>query len=673
MIDLSKIGATICHYLIKDMSLTRRTNLLNVTVTVTLTILAGCTSQGVNTGSTPTTQTSQRLVADPLVQQQLAAVEALILQQQSEEAQIILNGLDFKQMAIEQQTRYVIAKAEVALINGDGQAALTWLNGQYVHLFDSLPQEKLIEISLKRAQAYELTGDMLASTRERIFLDPVLPEDQRKINQDQIWYDLALVSDQDLQVLVKRESSPDLTGWAELSLLSRSQTEDLHELVDRIEQWQRDNPTHPAAIKLPGSLQILREIATSQPRNIGVLLPLSGSLEKAGNAIRDGFLAAWHQASNNQQTTPNLHFYDTSSSEDIQSLYNRAVQEGADMIIGPLAKSRVQTLSSLPDLPAPILALNYADRVGTSIPNFYQFGLAPEDEAKQVADDIWQQGARNVLVIAPNSNWGIRVSDAFIKHWQLKGGTIASKAMFTQPDQYLGSIKKALNIDASERRHQLLQRRLGKALEFESRRRQDVDLVFLLAFPAQARQLKPLLTYQRAGDIPIAAISTIYSGHNDPDKDADLNGIHFVEMPWRLKSSDLKEDIQSAFPGSLNSYASLVALGIDAYRLYPRLQQMSLYNDVRIQGSTGLMSMNDAGQIERLLDWADFENGLVKAKPNEQWIEPLKSVIARHPNLAPPQKLLTSVNRKRSFGQQNIFSAAILNTTNTPCALMSLA
>jgi outer membrane PBP1 activator LpoA protein len=139
--------------------------------------------------------------------------------------------------------------------------------------------------------------------------------------------------------------------------------------------------------------------------------------------------------------------------------------------------------------------------------------------------------------------------------------------------------------------------------------------VFLLAFPAQARQLKPLLIYQRAEAIPVVATSTIYSGQPDADKDRDLDGIRFVEMPWRLNPSPLKAQIQRSFPNSLNSYASLVALGIDAFRLYPRLPQMSVFNGVRVQGETGLMSMNNTGQIERLLDWAIIENGLVRARP----------------------------------------------------------
>ena len=577
--------------------------------------MVGCVSQPTKTAGNAADGADSQTTGDPRISQQLSAVEALILQQQGEEAQIILNSMNFQQLTIEQKTRYALARADIALLAEEGQTALTWLSGDYAHLFDALPLEQQISISLKRASAYEMTGELLAAARERIFLDPVLPDDQKQQNQDQIWYDLALVPEHELQQLATTESSPDLTGWAQLSLISREQSEDLNGLLLAIQQWQAQNPMHPAARNLPGSLKILKDIAVNQPQHLGVLLPLSGSLEKAGKAIRDGLLAAWHQAAANGQQPPELRFYDTANSEDVQSLYQQAVNDGAEMIIGPLAKSRVQALRQLDTLPIPLLALNYADKTVTAEANFYQFGLAPEDEALQVAEDIWQQGVRNVLVIAPNSNWGIRVSDAFINSWQLKGGNITSKALFNRPDQFLGAIKRALNIKSSEQRHALLQRKLGETLEFEPRRRQDVDRVFLLAFPAQARQLKPLLDYQRAEDIPVVATSTIYSGRADAAKDKDLNGIRFVEMPWRLSPSPLKTQIQRTFPDSLNSYDSLVALGIDAFRLYPRIPQMSVFHNVRVQGETGLLSMNDYGQLVRQLNWAVIDHGLIRSRP----------------------------------------------------------
>ncbi|MFT7696906.1 MAG: outer membrane PBP1 activator LpoA protein, partial [Reinekea sp.] len=131
----------------------------------------------------------------------------------------------------------------------------------------------------------------------------------------------------------------------------------------------------------------------------------------------------------------------------------------------------------------------------------------------------------------------------------------------------------------------------------------------------QARQLKPILNYQRGVDLPVVATSILYSGVDDPDKNKDLEGVRFVEMPWRLAPSPIKNRVAEAFPESLDNYAALVALGVDAYRLYPRLPQMSVFNDVRIQGVTGAMTLTKSGRIQRELDWAEVQDGLVRQVP----------------------------------------------------------
>ncbi|WP_187265515.1 penicillin-binding protein activator [Reinekea thalattae] len=569
-------------------------------------------------GTTPVKDQGDSLADSAFINQQISAAEALIDLDQVEEASAILGGLNFNQLSIAQQTRYVLSQSRVSLATGKGQEALGWINNEYAYLLDGLPLEQQIEIGKMRAQALELSGKPLAAARERIFLAPVLSRKDRIENQDQIWFDLQISPLDDIKKLAAQESSPDLTGWLDLAIISHEQNSNMDQLIKAVEQWQNDNKSHPAAKDLPNSLQMLRELTLSQPKQIGVLLPLSGPLEQAGKAIRDGLLSNWYSAKANGQEVPQISFYDTANIEDAVQLYNTAVDEGAELIIGPLAKNKVEQLARHQKLDVPVLALNYTNNSFTKTNNFYQFGLAPEDEAIQIAEDIWLQGARNIMVVSPATQWGDRVADAFITRWELLGGTITSKARFNRPDQYLYSVKYALNISNSERRHIQLARLLDADLEFEFRRRQDVDMIFMVAFPDQARQLKPILNYQRAADISIVATSNIYAGELNQDKDRDLNDVHFVEMPWRLYDSAEKQQASLAFPSSVDDYASLVALGTDAYKLYPRVPQMSVFNDVRIHGVTGLLSMSDNGRIKRQLDWAQIKNGIAIPAPLQE-------------------------------------------------------
>ena len=82
----------------------------------------------------------------------------------------------------------------------------------------------------------------------------------------------------------------------------------------------------------------------------------------------------------NKDKAPDIRIYDTSTGS-IQSVYNQAVADEADMIVGPLRQSQVESLTTAPLLPIPTLALNRLDNRQLPQPeNFYQFGLSPLDE-----------------------------------------------------------------------------------------------------------------------------------------------------------------------------------------------------------------------------------------------------------------------------------------------------
>jgi outer membrane PBP1 activator LpoA protein len=569
-------------------------------------VLAGCASQ-----PTPSSGEADQTVGG-LIDQRLDQAGELLADNQFSDAEVVLSSIQFDQLNTAQRTLYAELRAELALGMGDGMEALEWLTGERAALFDGLPMERQIVISLMRSEAYEYTGNFLSAARERIFLAPILEGDQARFNNDQIWFDLQLVDDDAMRNLVASESSPDLTGWLELALIARDNPDDLRQQVIAIDEWINSHPTHPAAQNIPGDLALLRQLATSQPRNIAVLLPLSGPLEMAGKAIRSGLLAAWYEAGLEDAEAPSLTFFDTSKNADAYNTYRQAVFEGADLIIGPLDKTRVQQLQEQTVLSVPVLALNYSDLATSGPANFYQFGLAPEDEARQVAEQAWQLGNRSAMVLAPDSDWGRKVSDTFVRDWETQGGTITSKSLFTQPDQYLNTVRRALNINESEQRKRNLDALVEREIIFEPRRREDIDMIFMVAFPAQARQLKPMLNFQYASEIPVMATSHLFDGSRNASRNQDLNGVAFVEMPWELRDNLIKTEVRASFNEQFAGFESLVALGVDSYRLYPRLPQLEQFPDTRVYGVTGTLRLDPRRRIERELTWAQFVNGEVR-------------------------------------------------------------
>ncbi|AJQ94420.1 putative lipoprotein [Gynuella sunshinyii YC6258] len=576
--------------------------------------LSACTG---NQTKQPTNgeSTTPALSAHASDEDRLSAAENLYNNFEFEKAALILKETDFSALNITNQTRYALLAGKVFVASSDPQQALVWLAGEYTYLFDSLPQEQLAQISLLRASAWELSGQYLAGARERIYLAPVLSEPEYSQNHEMIWADLQLVPEQDIQALAGRETSPDLQGWMELALVNNNTEADIDSQVTSINTWITSHPRHPAAQKLPDSLALLTQIAQEKPRKVALLLPLSGPLSKTGDSIRDGFMASYYQSAENGREVPEITFVDTANLDNVIGTYTTLVSQGTQLFIGPLEKKLVSELLDQPALPIPVLALNNVADNSETNHNVYQFGLAPEDEAVQVARKAFLDGHRSAVILVPNGNWGDRISSTFTNTWRQLGGSVASQAHFDAQNKtdYLRVVRHLFNIDASVNRTAALERTIGESVEYEPRRRQDFDLIFLAALPAEARQLKPLFDFQYAANVPVYGISTLYGGTDDPVKNKDIETIRFVDMPWQLSQPELKQQIHDIFgEKEVSGYDRLYALGVDAYALYPRLRQLVEVPGARLHGMTGILSIDSDSKVKRELEWAQIKDGLAQ-------------------------------------------------------------
>lgn len=325
---------------------------------------------------------------------------------------------------------------------------------------------------------------------------------------------------------------------------------------------------------------------TSNPKNITLLVPLEGINGNSGQAIRNGFLAAYYYAKQIMPDAPAINVVDTSSSDNnIVTLYQQAIAKGADFIVGPLTKQNVQALANQDHLTIPVLALNTLDRQKTR-PNLYQFGLSPQNEAEQVASRAKQDGFSHALIITPAGNWGNDVAAAFEEKWQKLGGTISYRLAYTSKGNMALMVQNALKNAANS------------------------DVVFLIATPRYARQIKPLLTFYSPRNLSVYATSLTYAGISS-GQDHDLDGIIFNDMPWILGTdssalNQIRINIQKLWSDSYNQSPRLYGLGIDAYHLTYTFNQLPL----GVDGASGKLTLDDNQRIRRTLDWAKFQNGV---------------------------------------------------------------
>lgn len=361
--------------------------------------------------------------------------------------------------------------------------------------------------------------------------------------------------------------------------------------------WQQGNSAHLASRKPPSGMATW--IKAQAPSTIATLLPLSGRLQQAGEALLTGMVSALYSRYPDATQRPRLVAIDTEMFDSIEAAGDEALAEKADIILGPLVKPRVSALARQADRKLPVIALNRGELVNDVNGDWLTLSLAPEDEAQQLSELAFAQGHRRAVFIAPDTDWGARMLETSQETWRQLGGTVVDTLRIAREPALSAQISQLVAGANSEERIKAVEDAFVAAVDARPRRRQDIDNIFMLAAsPADARAIRPLLVYHFSGDLPVFAPSTINSGFAD-SQNRDLNGVTFVDIPAVLESQ----------PGQ--SLARLEALGQDAVTLIEHWQQSLVTATPLLTGKTGLLLRQPSGDVRRILETATFDGGVI--------------------------------------------------------------
>ena len=542
---------------------------------------------------------------------QLRAAEAVLHPQTKLQAQQYLGAIDEKVLTQDLLVRKRVATAELKLLNGQPQLALEVIPE---NLINASPKYKPHVLAV-RAKALQSAQQIRESIETRIALNPLLTnKEQYNKNNNLIWQSLLKSNRDELTEWQTTNSDPELAAWLSLALIQKQPYENLPALDNEVQQWRKQHQGH----KVPNNIvdSIAQDWASYHisPNKIALLLPMTGRYSQVAEAIYAGIITA-REFGETFNPPPELVLYDIGDdASSAASYFRRAVGEGADLVIGPLQKEAVNILAKEEQLAVPTLTLNYADNLHAEEKNLYQFGLLPEDEARQVAERASLDNLHTALVLVPESEWGTRILGAFTSRFvELGGVVLQAERYYVNDSDHSVAIKNLLQINQSEKRRRNIQAIIKQNVEFEPRRRQDADFVFLAATPPQARLLRPQLNFHFATDLPVYATSHVFSGNENIAADQDINGITYCDIPWLLSNDTSIEllrdslDLQeSSSPSRLPRFA---ALGIDAYQIIPHLQRLAAYEYDSYHGTTGRLSIHSDNRIYRELIWAKFQNG----------------------------------------------------------------
>ncbi len=566
-------------------------------------------------------------------------------------------------------------RADLGLWSDVLRADISLRQGQHERVAALIPESELegapaqlvVRARTLRADAFEQSGDNMSALRERVALDMFEPFGGASAgNREDIWGLATGMSTLD-RASAPTDSPTTLAGWLELADITGSLSFDRAALEEAIAAWQQRYPGHPANSEIVPTLFAGQSLGVlDAPSRVALLLPLSGAYAEAGRAIQAGFMGAL-DADLDNATRPDVTVLDTADG-DLAEVYSRAVSEGAQLIVGPLQKSAVNTIARAGSLPVPTLVLNEPD-FGQKVEGFakddeppesvspnaplqqqpanglpvedaqladgtaplgtldqsslipdtlpaglFLFALSPEGEASQAAERAWFDGHQSALVMVPENDWGARVAQAFTTTFESLGGRVLETQPYPNEAKGLSQpVKVALRVSDSEYRYRALSKLLGRNIDYQPRRRQDLDFIFMAAFPKHARLLRPLFKFHHASDLPVYATSHTYTGVPNARTDEDINDVAFGDMPWMVQpeatDTELRDSLLDQWR-SRSTYWRLLAFGTDAYNLVGRLGALQTQPAAEFNGNTGRLTLDNRNRIQRRLTWARFERGL---------------------------------------------------------------
>jgi hypothetical protein len=521
-----------------------------------------------------------------------------------------------RQVQSEVQTRGVpaplrlkadIITARLALAERRPEQALAALAGPYP---EQTPRADRWQGQLVRADAQAQLGRPLDAARERSVAERYgIGDSDLARNRLAIWDLLGRASTRSLGE--NRPPPPDaFGGWMELAALQRRLGRDPAALARALDGWRARYPGHPAELDLVPEILVTARARGGMPAHIALLLPDSGPFAAPGKAVREGFVAAWFGAGGATRVS----VYEATP-ETLQTVLDRAVDGGADFVVGPLDKGSVNRLiAESADLAVPVLALNRAEGpAGAARGEVYQFALTPEDEAREVARRARADGGSRPAMLYPESDFGERVAGAFREAWAALGGAPPAEARYgAQPDSIAAAVRTALRPGSPPPGATAA---TGLApLRAAGAAGSDVDFVFLAGSPAQARQVRPQVSFQGGAGLPIYATSHVYAGVPDPRQDQDLEGVVFADMPWVLYPGTVDPALQRSFEQNWrelrDGYNRLIAFGVDAYRLVRELGRLRAGPGAAYDGVTGRLTLDAGNRLVRELAWAQFRGGV---------------------------------------------------------------
>ncbi|HHZ8494991.1 TPA: penicillin-binding protein activator [Enterobacter mori] len=316
-----------------------------------------------------------------------------------------------------------------------------------------------------------------------------------------------------------------------------------------------------------------------------------------------------------------LKIYDTTA-QPLDQVLAQVQKDGASIVVGPLLKNDVETLIKS-NTTLNVLALNQPENVQNRA-NICYFALSPEDEARDAARHIHEQGKQAPLLLIPRSALGDRVANAFADEWQKIGGSVVLQQKFGSASELRAGINGGAGIalNGSPVSASLPQQQSvtigGLTIPAPPTDAQisgggKVDAAYIVATPEEIAFIKPMIAMRNGSQsgATLYASSRSAQGTAGPDFRLEMDGLQYSEIPMLAGSNPPL--MQQALSSVRNDYslARLYAMGVDAWALANHFTQMRQVPGFELNGNTGDLTATQDCVINRKLSWLKYQQGQI--------------------------------------------------------------
>ncbi|MEB7917389.1 penicillin-binding protein activator [Enterobacter mori] len=316
-----------------------------------------------------------------------------------------------------------------------------------------------------------------------------------------------------------------------------------------------------------------------------------------------------------------LKIYDTTA-QPLDQVLAQVQKDGASIVVGPLLKNDVETLIKSNTM-LNVLALNQPENVQNRA-NICYFALSPEDEARDAARHIHEQGKQAPLLLIPRSALGDRVANAFADEWQKIGGGVVLQQKFGSASELRAGVNGGAGIalNGSPVSASLPQQQSvtigGLTIPAPPTDAQisgggKVDAAYIVATPEEIAFIKPMIAMRNGSQsgATLYASSRSAQGTAGPDFRLEMDGLQYSEIPMLAGSNPPL--MQQALSSVRNDYslARLYAMGVDAWALANHFTQMRQVPGFELNGNTGDLTATQDCVINRKLSWLKYQQGQI--------------------------------------------------------------